>query len=285
MTHDDRRTSLVVAVVGALAFAVLAAVLVPWDPAPGSTGTVPAAGSVFSADQIAAAEAFSREARLWSWSSLAVSLAIACCSVSPGSAPGSQDQCRDPGGSGWCWSSRARGARPAGHPAVRAAPARPPRRLRPVHADPLRVRARPREGRGRRHRRHGAGAAGAGRVRPPVAPGLAGDRRGSAGRLRPGRVPGLPRAGRTDLQRLRATPGRGAPLTDPRAGRRGGRGRARGAGRRRFAAYDDAQRLRVGSRNHASSRRLRQPGRGPTPWRRRSRWSPTSWPTRGTGTS
>ncbi len=78
MTHDDRRTSLVVAAVGALAFAVLAAVVVPWDPATGSTGTVPAAGSVFSADQIAAAEAFSREARLWSWSSLAVSLAIAC---------------------------------------------------------------------------------------------------------------------------------------------------------------------------------------------------------------
>jgi STE24 endopeptidase len=78
VTPDDRRTSLVIAVVGALAFAVLAAVLVPWDPAPGSTGTVPAAGSVFTADQISAAEAFSREARLWSWSSLAVSLAIAC---------------------------------------------------------------------------------------------------------------------------------------------------------------------------------------------------------------
>ena len=78
MTHDDRRTCLVVALVGALAFAVLAAVLVPWDPAPGSRGTVPASDSVFSADQIAAAEAFTREARLWSWSSLAVSLVIAC---------------------------------------------------------------------------------------------------------------------------------------------------------------------------------------------------------------
>ena len=78
MTHDDRRTCLVVVLVGALAFAVLVAVLVPWDPAPGSRGTVPAAGSVFSADQIAAAEAFTREARLWSWSSLAVSLVIAC---------------------------------------------------------------------------------------------------------------------------------------------------------------------------------------------------------------
>jgi STE24 endopeptidase len=78
VTHDDRRTSLVVAVVGAVAFAALWVALVPWDPVPGGTGTVPAPDSVFSADQIAAAEAFSREARLWSWSSLAVSLAMAC---------------------------------------------------------------------------------------------------------------------------------------------------------------------------------------------------------------
>ena len=78
MTHDDRRTSLVVAVVGAVAFAALAVALVPWDPVPGTPGAVPAPGTVFSADQIATAEAFSREARIWSWSSLAVSLAIAC---------------------------------------------------------------------------------------------------------------------------------------------------------------------------------------------------------------
>ena len=50
----------------------------PWDPVPGPTGTVPTPGTVFSADQIAAAEAFSREARVWSWSSMAVSLAVAC---------------------------------------------------------------------------------------------------------------------------------------------------------------------------------------------------------------
>ncbi|MGH3306582.1 MAG: M48 family metalloprotease, partial [Nocardioides sp.] len=78
MSNDDRRTALVVSVVGAVGFAALTAALVPWDPVPWPTGTVPAAGSVFSADQIAAAEAFSREARVWSWSSLAVSLAIAC---------------------------------------------------------------------------------------------------------------------------------------------------------------------------------------------------------------
>jgi STE24 endopeptidase len=78
VTHDDRRTSLVVAVVGAVAFAALAVALVPWDPVPGALGEAPAPGTVFSADQIATAETFSREARLWSWSSLAVSLAIAC---------------------------------------------------------------------------------------------------------------------------------------------------------------------------------------------------------------
>jgi STE24 endopeptidase len=77
VTHG-RRTSAVVALIGAVLFVVLAAVLVPWDPVPGSGGTLPAAGTVFSADQIAAAEAFSREARVWSWSSLAVSIAVAC---------------------------------------------------------------------------------------------------------------------------------------------------------------------------------------------------------------
>jgi STE24 endopeptidase len=78
VTHDARRTSLVVAVVGAMAFAALAVALVPWDPVPGTPGVVPAPETVFSADQIATAETFSREARIWSWSSLAVSLAIAC---------------------------------------------------------------------------------------------------------------------------------------------------------------------------------------------------------------
>ena len=78
MTHGDRRTSAVVAVIGAVAFVVLAVALVPWDPVPGPTLSVPAADTVFSAHQIAAAEAFTREARLWSWSSLGLSLAIAC---------------------------------------------------------------------------------------------------------------------------------------------------------------------------------------------------------------
>lgn len=77
MIHDERRTSTVVAAVGAVVFVALAFVLVPWNPVPGPVET-PAAGRFFTADQVAAAEAFSREARAWSWSSLAVSLAVAC---------------------------------------------------------------------------------------------------------------------------------------------------------------------------------------------------------------
>lgn len=82
MTQGDRRTPVtvaaVVAVVGAVAFVALATTLVPWDPVPGPSLTPPAADTVFSAHQIAAAEAFTRGARLCSWSSLGVSLAIAC---------------------------------------------------------------------------------------------------------------------------------------------------------------------------------------------------------------
>ena len=37
MTHDDRRTSLAVLLVGAAAFVVLAVWLVPWHPVPGGT--------------------------------------------------------------------------------------------------------------------------------------------------------------------------------------------------------------------------------------------------------
>jgi STE24 endopeptidase len=78
VTQDDRRTSVVVTVVGAAAFVALALTLVPWDPVPGPPLTAPPADTVFSTHQIATAEAFTRGARLWSWSSLGVSLAIAC---------------------------------------------------------------------------------------------------------------------------------------------------------------------------------------------------------------
>ncbi len=57
---------------------ILAVVLVPWNPVPGGAGNPPPAESLFSAEQIAEAEEFSRWARVWSWGSLAVSLAVAC---------------------------------------------------------------------------------------------------------------------------------------------------------------------------------------------------------------
>lgn len=74
----DRRTSLAVTLVGAAAFVVLAVVLVPWSPVPGGSPDPVPASSVFDADQIRTAEEFARWARVWSWSSLAVSLAVAC---------------------------------------------------------------------------------------------------------------------------------------------------------------------------------------------------------------
>ncbi|GAB3783316.1 M48 family metallopeptidase [Nocardioides ungokensis] len=77
MTHGDRRTSLVVLVVGVVAFVGLAAWLVPWHPVPGGTPPPASPGSVFTARQISAAEDFSTWARVWSWSSLAVSLLVA----------------------------------------------------------------------------------------------------------------------------------------------------------------------------------------------------------------
>jgi STE24 endopeptidase len=74
----DRRVALVVTAVGGIAFVVLAIVLVPWHPVPGGTPSPAAASSVFSSDEIARAEDFSYWARVWSWSSLAVSLVVAC---------------------------------------------------------------------------------------------------------------------------------------------------------------------------------------------------------------
>lgn len=74
----ERRVALAVTVVGALAFVVLAVLLVPWHPVPGGTPAAVPADSVFSADQIQRAEHYSRWARVWSWSSLAVSLLVAC---------------------------------------------------------------------------------------------------------------------------------------------------------------------------------------------------------------
>ena len=73
-----RRIAAAVAVVGALAFVVIAVLLVPWDPIPGGPLHPPSASSVFTAEQIQRAEDYSGAQRLLSWASLAVSLAVAC---------------------------------------------------------------------------------------------------------------------------------------------------------------------------------------------------------------
>jgi STE24 endopeptidase len=73
-----RRVSLVVALVGLAVFAVVATVLVPWDPVPGGPLDPPSATRVFTAEEIQRAEDYVSLARLWSWCSLAVSLVAVC---------------------------------------------------------------------------------------------------------------------------------------------------------------------------------------------------------------
>ncbi|UMG92053.1 M48 family metallopeptidase [Nocardioides sp. TF02-7] len=78
MVDQQRRVALGTTIIGAAAFVVLAAWLVPWDPVPGGAPTPADVDSVLTAEQVDRAEHFSRWARVWSWSSLAVSLAVAC---------------------------------------------------------------------------------------------------------------------------------------------------------------------------------------------------------------
>ena len=68
----------VVAVAGALAFVVLAWLLVPWDPIPGGPLHPPPADSVFTAQQLQRSEDYAGTQRLLSWAALAVSLVTAC---------------------------------------------------------------------------------------------------------------------------------------------------------------------------------------------------------------
>jgi Zn-dependent protease with chaperone function len=75
---SERRVALVVTVLGGLAFVVLAVLLVPWSPVPGGSPDPVPATSVFTAEQVAAGEHYANWSRLWSWSSLAVSLAFSC---------------------------------------------------------------------------------------------------------------------------------------------------------------------------------------------------------------
>ena len=78
MTPDPaRRVALWTAGVGVAVFVAIAVWLVPWDPVPGGPLPSIAPESVFTAHQIDRAEDYARWARVWGWSGLAVSLAVA----------------------------------------------------------------------------------------------------------------------------------------------------------------------------------------------------------------
>ena len=72
-----RRTSALTAVVGGTAFVLLAVLLVPWHPIPGGAVDAADPSRYFTPAELARGEDYARWARLWSWSSLAVSLVVA----------------------------------------------------------------------------------------------------------------------------------------------------------------------------------------------------------------
>lgn len=74
---SERRTAATVAVAAGLAFTVLAVVLVPWDPVPGGAPAPVDPHSIFTPDELARAETYARWSRVWGWSGLVVSLAVA----------------------------------------------------------------------------------------------------------------------------------------------------------------------------------------------------------------
>ena len=78
-THDGvRRLSTWLTLAGAVAFVVLAVVLVPWHPYPGGSLQVPDARSYFTPEQLDRATAYSHIARWLGRASLVVSLVVAC---------------------------------------------------------------------------------------------------------------------------------------------------------------------------------------------------------------
>lgn len=73
-----RRVALGTVLIGLAAFLLIAVSRVPWEPVPGGMPAPAEASSVFSFSEVERAEHYARWARTWSWSSLAVSLAVAC---------------------------------------------------------------------------------------------------------------------------------------------------------------------------------------------------------------
>jgi STE24 endopeptidase len=78
LASHQGRIALGTTLIGLALFVLLATWLVPWDPVPGRTPDPVPADSVFTPDQIQRAEDYTRWARVWGWSSLAVSLGVAC---------------------------------------------------------------------------------------------------------------------------------------------------------------------------------------------------------------
>ena len=77
MTTGSARIPLAVTAVGAVAFALIAWWLVPWHPVPGGTPPAVPASSVFTPAQIRTGEDVAAWSRVWGYSSLVVSLALA----------------------------------------------------------------------------------------------------------------------------------------------------------------------------------------------------------------
>ena len=105
-SRPDARVGAAVTLVGGVALLVLAVLLVPWNPVPGGMPDPIPGGDVFTPEQIAAAEQFSRWARVWGWSALAVSMAVACWLGFTRPAAGWSSGCRAAGGPRWCWAWR-----------------------------------------------------------------------------------------------------------------------------------------------------------------------------------
>ena len=78
MSPAARRTAWATAVIGAVAFVVVAWWQVPWHPVPGGMPSPAPVDSVLNDAQVARAEHYAWWARVWGWSSLAVSVAVAC---------------------------------------------------------------------------------------------------------------------------------------------------------------------------------------------------------------
>lgn len=74
---DETGPSWLLVVLGAGAFALVAALVVPWQPVPGGWPGPVEASRIFTPDEIARAEAYAHDARLLGWASLLVSTVVA----------------------------------------------------------------------------------------------------------------------------------------------------------------------------------------------------------------